>query len=138
MKNYFIVTGYGRIGSLWLCNLLNLHPQIFCSQGPDLEPSKNSCENFKTRNTRIHKQMDSFWKLNTDEYFDMLERIEPNLISYGNIHGIGAAEVFQNQMKRKYTIVNITRHPINRVESLKNAWLSRVTWNKYLIQNLRI
>ncbi len=140
MKNYFLVTTYGRTASHWLTQALNKHKDISCSHGPF---GGNVGPNYEDGSERsldqIRKEAVKIWnKMSIDEMFSRME--ERKSLYYGNIHGYNWSSInarFLNEdIKRKIKIANITRHPINRIVSLVAAWekeesVSIITTNFY-------
>jgi hypothetical protein len=131
MERFFIVNSAGRTGTHWLTKVLNLHSDVFCTHGPDLNPEKNEGE---MRFERIQRERMALQRLPADEYFDMLEKTQ-RAKCYGNVHGglnIDAGS------KRNYVVCNIVRHPIKRIVSFVNRWEREVALSEYSLQNIHL
>lgn len=126
-KAYFIISTYGRTATQWLHQVLNQHPEIFCTHSSDLSILPPSPETPQERNIRVSREHEAFAKISLDEYFDKMERLVPGKKAYGNVHGIDALEDF-SPYRRKFTLIHLLRHPIHRVQSLVSRWLHATTY----------
>ena len=125
-KAFAIVCSAGRTATQWLADAFNLHPRVFFSHGPDLEPRKK--EPGDDRNAiseRIMQQINSFDWSKIDAYFDLLQK-SGDYVAYGNIHGLvpSPAYVGPAQGPRDYYMCALYRHPVARVQSFVNKWRS--------------
>ncbi|MDH3972694.1 MAG: hypothetical protein OEV42_00325 [Deltaproteobacteria bacterium] len=140
MKNYFVIFSYGRTATQWITKALNMHSDIYCSHGPDYGDGKSASaseEDERERLDLIQKRMNKFTKsMDLDEYFDRIETIQKGKSFYGNIHGILPQRVFTRlrPFKRKYNFINVVRHPVKRVESMKNRLLHVSSGSEFLKQ----
>ncbi len=125
-RAYATIHSLGRTATQWIAGAFNLHPQVFFSHGPDLEPEKNVADaDRELVSTRIHQQMKSFDFSDIDGYFDLLVS-RGDYIVYGNIHGLTAIPnnppPSLNRFRRSYYSCAIFRHPVPRVQSFINKW----------------
>ena len=136
MKRYFLVTSYGRTATYWLADSLNKHPDIVCSHG--LLPITSYGERLPQDVTRYHHENESsLARKSIDDLFDELEEVELAKV-YGNVHGYVAYGLFSKlatyKPKRAISIINLTRHPITRIESLANEWCYECTFSSTMRQ----
>jgi len=124
-KAYAIICSMGRTATGWISNAFNLHPQVFFSHGPDLEPTKHLGDDEETMAgaPRILEQMKSFDPIDADGYFDLLES-RGDYVVYGNVHGLTLTEIPESPatFRRHYYACAIVRHPIPRLQSFVNKW----------------
>lgn len=133
MEHRFIITSYGRTGNNWLAVTLNRHQDIFVACGPDLEPSKTESYS-QDDNRRMHRDIDRFFSTPPEEYFKILKDRGANPKVYGTIHSYGlhqAVHYVQRTKDRNCTVVNIIRHPVRRLQSLRNRWLYELGFNEF-------
>jgi len=141
-KSYFIISTYGRTATQWTATVLNQLPNVCCSHGPTDSRFQLGDEEFqKKTNIRHSRDCDAFHKsLDIDAYFDKMEQNEPDCTSYGSIHGLPIKDIINPKTKfaRKYDLFHIIRHPVKRVESLKNRWCYEISYNEFqkeILQN---
>lgn len=136
MKAYFIVTTYGRTASYWLASLLNKHPDIICSHGSLMDIcSPYDIQPLKERTIKAHNRAGSFVARTIDQFLDELENTG-QAKAYGDVHGYDLVSVIEKsnleKTRHKIVVSNLTRHPITRIESLKNEWLYEITFSPIL------
>ncbi len=131
IKKYFVVTSYGRTATYWLAFSLNKHPDIVCSHG------RLPITSYGERQARDaivyeHENESSLAEKSIDDLFDELEEVELAKV-YGNVLGYDAYSLLSKlttyKPKRVITIINLTRHPITRIESLGNEWCYEFTFS---------
>ncbi|MBN2644223.1 MAG: hypothetical protein JXR59_01970 [Desulfuromonadaceae bacterium] len=131
MPKYFIVTTYGRTASHWLTKVLNTHAEIVCNHGcfggrvaPLVAVGTQVSEEYNL--DAIRTEAEAVWRQSSlDDIFDRLEK-EFSAKYYGNIHGFSWSflndKLANERVGRKINIVNVVRHPINRIISSLNEW----------------
>lgn len=136
MPQYFIVFSIGRTATTWLSDVLSLHDDVICSHGQDLDPYRKD-ETIEGRVERTRREADSAILQNPDLYFDLLE--EHPFKAYGNVHGLDPEVVLAHpeRFRRRYTVVQMTRHPIARLRSIVRAWMKEVEATEFLAANHR-
>ena len=131
MKAYFLVTTYGRTASYWLASFLNKHPDIICSHGSLTDiPSPYDTELINERSIRAHNLHGNFIAKTIDQFLDGLEKTG-QAKAYGDVHGYSLVALIKKsnleKTRHKIVVSNLTRHPITRIESLKNQWSYKIT-----------
>lgn len=126
-KKFFLITSHGRTATYWLASCLNLHPDIACTHGPVLPPVFEFPDPPSDALTKYaHENLDSFYSKSVDGFFDELEKsVEAKL--YGNVHAYTADQLYSlmniNETRRNPRIMNLVRHPVLRIESLKRRMI---------------
>lgn len=75
-----------------------------------------------------------------DDLFDDLEKTGLAKV-YGNVHGYSTSTYYSklatNKPRREIHVINLTRHPITRIESLANKGFYESTFNPTMCRRLR-
>ena len=137
-KIYFLIASYGRTATYWLASSLHKHRDIACSHGATLSDFCMNYESPDVPDAKVllsHKELDEFRKKSVDDFFDLLETKKKVKI-YGNVHGYSAGDIWlmnsRHRIKRDIRVVNLMRHPITRIESLKRRFVYEFSFNPYL------
>jgi len=130
VTRYFIATSWGRTANFWLARVLNSHPDILCAYGPDLAPSKlPGAATTEELNLRHHQDGDRLARMPVDDYFDIMET-EGKFKVYGSVHAFFPDKLVAEPTRRAYTLVNLIRHPVERVASLVTWWQWEIGVNR--------
>ncbi|MGA1868166.1 MAG: hypothetical protein ACMUJM_06420 [bacterium] len=133
-RHYFIFTSRGRTATYWLAHSLNMHPEIICSHGLYLPPVTDFKEMIPLGQD-LRAWTKKKYNFSVDEYFYEMTRCG-NAKVYGNVHGYTLDGLLTHAYKRKirnnYTIFNIIRHPVSRIESFCKRWLFESSYNLIL------
>jgi hypothetical protein len=132
----FIITSYGRTATTWLAAALNQHPEIMCSHGPVL-PERYFLQ--KPALAEVHGGMDDFFSIPVDRHYDVFLAMAKGRVC-GNVHGYAldwlVPEFRRNPPRRDYVVINMTRHPVTRIESLFRGWQQQADRSPELIRIL--
>ena len=125
-----ILASHGRTGTNWIMRALNAHPDFFCTHsrlGTDYDPV--------SRKTRAPSELAHLepvaGDMHIDEYFDHLigYRRAKHYVSSHNFQVNTVAQKFRSHPpRRRYVVVNMTRHPVVRVRS----FVERMTYEDSL------
>ncbi len=138
---YFLVTSFGRTATFWIASNLNRHGDIICSHGPAMPPviPMEGSQPSQSDVLRMHRDLDDFYDMPLDRFFDAMERLGPAK-AYGNAHAYGAQSVkgllAGSSSGRRFTVVNVVRHPVTRIESLRNRFEYELTYNTYFRERI--
>jgi hypothetical protein len=152
----FIVTSAGRAATYWLSHLLNRCDDVFCKHGyfpaDELPPGeKNAPDDFgeggyeignihkldgNTANAAALVRTDAtyiarFNAMTIDEYFASL-KARYRVRAYGNVHGFTQDSIIRkarvNRPETPFSICNLTRHPVSRVQSFYRRFAHMEQW----------
>jgi len=125
-----ILASHGRTGTNWIMRALNAHPDFFCTHArlaTEYDPVSK-----KTRPPAELAHLESLVSgMSVDEYFDYLvgyRRAKHYVSSHNFQVNTIAQKVRAVRPKRRYVVVNITRHPIVRVRSFVERMVYE--WNE--------
>lgn len=129
-KHKFIITSHGQTATRWLSAALNKHEDIFCVHGYTFPPVATADEDISNQEKVDIGQLahNRFWKLNILDYLSELHSVQnPKFV--GSVHAYMYGYLV-NQIKKlnltreikNLTIMNMVRHPINRIESAYKCW----------------
>lgn len=139
MKKYFLVTSYGRTATYWLASFLDRHPDIICSHGPLAVTDSQFMAPQRQQVIRAHNNWDNFNNTTVEQFFDEIEKRGEAKI-YGNVHGYTLRGLIsrytKEKIRRKIWVSNLIRHPVTRVESLKNEWCQEISYSPRMRQFL--
>jgi len=117
-----ILASHGRTGTNWIVRALNTHPDFFCTHArfaTEYDPV--------SRKTRPPSELAHLEPLvggmSVDEYFEHLiayRRAKHYVSSHNFQVNTVAQKLRANPPRRRYVVVNITRHPVDRVRSFVN------------------
>lgn len=131
--SYFIVESLGRTATQWIASAFSAHGDCCVAHGPTAyayKGNKLSAEELKKENISIHEGMNSFYDdFDIDRYFQELKMSSPESKVFGNIHGFKAIKSADSKVGC-IKVASITRHPVNRIESLVARNLYEMGFNK--------
>ena len=130
---HFLITSHGRTATYWLASSLNAHPNVRCSHGQVLPPVlEYQVQPPDEVVLQAHTSQDEFARRSLDDFFDELEKAGPAAV-YGNVHAYSAHTLFthvlRGPVRRNPVVLNVVRHPITRIESLKRRLLHEMTFS---------
>lgn len=108
----FIITSYGGSGTNWLRKNLNSIPRVVCTQ---------YIYNVELRDGPIKDSINDTTSI--EEYFKRIKffKLYP-VKALGNVHGFSYANIAtEAKLSKNLTVVNLIRHPIDRIESGHNT-----------------
>jgi len=152
MTAYFLITSYGRTGTMWLATTLAKIEKVAVSHGPLPIPLSEQEINKPTLADQ-HAYLSKLPHTTLDEYLRTVAEAKPQATCVGNIHAFTAASLLaRRKMPSQFpiTIVNVTRHPITRIDSFAKHWAreiksspayhsnaNRLFWNSAIAQAIR-
>lgn len=124
MTAYFLITSYGRTATSWLAHTLAQLEGVAVSHGPlpipisIQEPNDVAVED-------QHRFLGELPKITLTQYLETLRQAQPNARVVGNVHAFTAGDLATRKhenLPRRFRTMNITRHPITRIESFSKHW----------------
>jgi hypothetical protein len=122
----FVIISIGRTGTQWLSRVLSCHSKIRCFHGPmpfvRIDPL-----DWDTYFDRVRDiQWDAFGQATGAlPAFDGV--VAQPIEHFGNIHGFSPSRWLEQRSsyKARYSCVQLTRHPLERLDSMKKRWARR-------------
>ena len=152
MTSYFLITSYGRTATMWLATTLAKIEKVAVSHGPLPIPLSKQ-ETNKPTLAEQHAFLSNLPHITVDEYLRTVAKAKPQATCAGNVHAFTAASILARRktpFQHPITIVNITRHPITRIDSFARHWAreiessaayhsnaNRLFWNSGIAQAIR-
>lgn len=152
MTSYFLITSYGRTATLWLATTLAKIEKVAVSHGPLPIPLRKQ-ETNKPTLAEQHAHLSKLSHITLDEYLRTVAEAKPKATCVGNVHAFTAASILARKKtpsQHPITIVNVTRHPITRIDSFAKHWAqeiksspayhsnaNRLFWNSGIAQAIR-
>jgi len=124
-----ILASHGRTGTNWIMRALNTHPDFFCTHSNFSNEYDPVAKKFRHPSELAHLEPLAS-SMSVDEYFDHLiayRRAKHYLSSHNYQVNTVARKLRTNPPRRRYVVVNITRHPVVRVRSFVSRMLYE--WN---------
>lgn len=125
MTAYFLVTSYGRTATTWLAHTLAQLDGVSVSHGP--LPIPITTEGPKHPSVADqHRFLNELPKITLAQYLETLRQAQPDARVVGNVHAFTAGDLASRKnekLPQPLGTMNITRHPITRVESFHRHWM---------------
>lgn len=126
-QHHFLITSHGQTASMWLAAVLNCIPEIFCTHGYAYPPRPAKLEEI-TPDELTSREISAkrFETLSLDDFFSEL-RHATNKPIVGNVLAFYLGRLLSRVnkaklKKRKFTLVNMIRHPVTRLTSTLKTW----------------
>jgi hypothetical protein len=136
---FFIVTSEGRTASLWFATALHAHTDIVCGHSKQRPPIPNYSEVGPFTPELLKRVYGDLSRLpvDIDEYYDIVEQAGAAKV-YGTVHAFSVREAHQktSQMRRRYVLAHLTRHPINRISSFYHLQRKTLPMSKPVLEHV--
>jgi hypothetical protein len=136
---FFIVTSEGRTASFWLAAALHAHTDIVCGHSKQRPPIPNYSEQEQVTPELLKRVYDDLSRLPVaiDEYYDIVEQAGAAKV-YGTVHAFSVREAHQrtSQMRRRYVLAHLTRHPVSRISSLYHLQRKTLRMSKPVLEHV--